>query len=107
MTDITELTPENFNENVATGVAIVDFWAPWCAQCRMMGKALEDKVAPALEGKAKVCKMNADEYQEYAAKLNVQNLPMIFIFKEGSLVKEFQGIVRPAELIAAAEEAMK
>jgi len=64
---------------------IVDFWAPWCGPCRMVGPILE-KIASEYSDKLIVAKVNTDENQQYATQYGVQGIPtMLFVF-EGKII---------------------
>ena len=104
MADILELTEDNFNDTVATGVTLVDFWATWCGPCRMQGAVL-DKLAPELGDKAKIGKVNVDDNQALAVQFRVQSIPALFLFKDGEIVKEFNGLTRASDLLAAIDAA--
>ena len=59
---------------------IVDFWAPWCTPCKMVGPIL-DKIAQEMPGKVIVAKVNTDENPEWATKYDVQGIPtMLFVY---------------------------
>ena len=104
MAEILELNEDNFTDTVATGVTLVDFWAPWCGPCRMQGAVL-DKLAPELGDKAKIGKVNVDDNQALAVQFRVQSIPALFLFKNGEVAKEFNGLTRAADLIAAIDAA--
>ncbi len=104
MADILELTEANFNDAVASGVILVDFWATWCSPCRMQGAVL-DKLAPELGDKARIGKVNVDDNQSLAVRFRVQSIPALFLFKDGQIVKEFSGLTRATDLLAAIDAA--
>ena len=97
---IKELTDLNFQENVKTGITLVDFWAPWCPPCRKQGPIV-DKVAEAFDGAATIAKMNVDENHNIAGQLEVANIPTLIIFKDGKEVKRMVGLHEEADLKAA------
>jgi thioredoxin 1 len=102
---IIDLTSENFNSTTSQkGVVLVDFWAPWCGPCKMLGPVLA-KVATALQGKAVIAKVNVDENQELAAQFQVTSIPAMFIFKDGQPVKQLMGLKSEADITKAIEEA--
>lgn len=86
------LTKENFDEVVlkASVPAMVDFWAPWCGPCRMVGPVVS-QIAEEQDGKLIVGKVNVDEQEELASRYNVMSIPTIMIFKNGELVKTSVG----------------
>ncbi|PIT94165.1 thioredoxin [Candidatus Falkowbacteria bacterium CG10_big_fil_rev_8_21_14_0_10_43_11] len=87
------LTDQNFEQEVlqAKQPVLVDFWAPWCGPCQMMGPVIEE-LARDLAGKAKVGKLNVDENQTTAEKYNVMSIPTIIIFKNGQIAEEMSGV---------------
>ena len=84
-----ELTSENFDV-IKEGVALVDFWAPWCGPCRMIALIIEE-LANDYEGKAKICKVNTDEAQDLAVQFGVRSIPTILFFKDGELKAQLIG----------------
>ena len=103
---VRELTPADFDQAVAGGVTLVDFWAPWCGPCRMQTPILEQLAGP-LAGRAAVAKVNVDEAQDLAAKFGVRSIPALLVFKDGAVVKQFVGLQRGDVLLQAVEAALK
>ena len=76
---------------------LVDFWAPWCNPCKMLGPVI-DEIADEVDGKALVCKVNIDEEQNLAQEYRVMSIPTLLYFKDGKVVNQMVG-VRPKEEI--------
>jgi thioredoxin 1 len=85
-----ELTSANFEATISSGVTLVDFWAPWCGPCRMVGPVVEELAAD-YEGKANICKVNTDEEQDLAVKFGIRSIPTILFFKDGKVVDQVVG----------------
>lgn len=79
-----ELTKETI-ELTKSGVALVDFWAPWCGPCRMLAPAI-DELSSEFEGKALIAKVNIDEEPDLATEFGIRSVPTILFFKDGQLV---------------------
>jgi thioredoxin 1 len=90
MAGYVELTNENFDATVASGVTMVDFWAPWCGPCRMIAPVIEELAAD-FEGKATIAKVNTDEQQDLAVKFGIRSIPSILFFKDGEVVDQMVG----------------
>ncbi len=80
-------TDQNFEKEVLKSemAVLVDFWAPWCGPCQMVGPVIEE-LAKENEGKVKVGKLNVDENPQTAAKYGVMSIPTVILFKEGKEV---------------------
>ncbi len=94
---VKQITDANFNTVVNKGVTLVDFWAPWCAPCRMLTPIINE-VAEAMKDKAQVGKINIEDNKRVAAHLGVRSIPTIMIFKDGELKKQITG-VRPSHAL--------
>jgi len=103
---VKELTTADFETAIASGVTLVDFWAPWCGPCRMQGPILEQIVSAVAE-RATIAKVNVDEAQDLAAKYGISNIPALLVFKDGQIAKRFTGLQRGDVLLQAIEAALK
>ena len=74
---------------------LVDFWAPWCNPCKMLGPVI-DEIADEVDGKALVCKVNIDEESNLAMEYRVMSIPTLLYFKDGKVINQMVG-VRPKE----------
>ena len=88
-----EITDANFRNEVLESEVpvVVDFWAPWCGPCRMLGPIIEE-LADEFKGKVKVGKLNTDENPEAASALNIAAIPTVLFFKKGKPVDRSVGV---------------
>ena len=89
--NVLTLTDKNFQQQTKNKVVLVDFWATWCAPCRMMAPVLND-VSSELSGNSHVGKVNIEQYQSLARKFKVRSIPTLILFKNGTEVNRFVGI---------------
>ncbi len=87
-----ELTDSNFDQEVLQSPVpvLVDFWASWCAPCRLIAPAVE-AIAKDYAGRAKVGKVNVDENMSTSGKYNIRGIPALLLFKEGELRDQIVG----------------
>ena len=92
MSDIKYLDSSNYEEFIASGVVVVDFFADWCGPCKMMGPILEQAQID-YEGKAIIAKVNVDENKDLAVQNKIMGIPTLFFFKDGKVVDRTSGVL--------------
>ncbi len=94
---VLEIKDQSFENEVIKSAmpVVVDFWAPWCGPCHMLGPVIE-KLADAYAGKVKFCKINVDENPQISMKYGIMSIPTVLFFKGAQKVDESLGAVPEA-----------
>ncbi len=95
---VAELKSANFKQEISKGYVLVDFWAPLCGPCRMLGPVIE-QLSEEMAGKLKFAKVNVDDEGEIASEFGIMSIPTVIIFKDGKAAGQKTG--------AAPKEAVK
>lgn len=88
---IKHLNLMNFDDEIAQGVALVDFWAPWCQPCLDQNPVL-DQIAKDVKGVAHVYKVDVNDNRVISNKEGVKNIPLLILYNNGKAVARYQGI---------------
>ncbi len=91
----------NFDEIILKSniPAVVDFWAPWCGPCRMIGPIIEE-LAAEYEGKAVIAKCDVDSSEQVPVKYGIRNIPTILFFKDGELKDKIVGSTTKSAIVS-------
>jgi thioredoxin 1 len=103
-----QLTQDNFEKEIlaAKGVALVDFWAPWCGPCRMLAPVI-DELAQEFAGKVKIAKMNVDDNGSLAQQYGIMSIPTLLVFKDGKPVDQLVGLQSKDKLVTKLNDHLK
>ncbi|MGQ0285664.1 thioredoxin TrxA [Pasteurellaceae bacterium 22721_9_1] len=107
MADVLHVTDSSFESDVLHSdvPVLLDFWAPWCGPCRMVGPILED-LAAEYGDKVKIVKMNIDENQNTPAQFGVRGIPTLLLFKDGKVVATQVGALPKTQLASFVDQAL-
>ncbi len=104
MSKVVEVTETTFEEEVLKSETpvLVDFWAPWCGPCRMMGPIIDEISEEGFE--LKVCKVNVDENPDLARKYDVESIPTLIYFVNGNLRTTMIGLRTKQDILSEIEQ---
>jgi len=107
MSNYIEATDDNFESEVLGSEVpvLVDFWAVWCAPCRMIAPIVEE-LASEKEGRLKVAKVDVDNNPQTAIKYNIRSIPTLLVFKGGNVVDQMVGAVPKSMIESRLEKHM-
>lgn len=94
---IVHATDATFKQEIEKGAVLVDFWAPWCGPCKMIGPILEE-LDQEIAAQVKIIKIDVDENPETAAQFGVMSIPTLIMFKDGKEVDKAVGFKPKEEL---------
>ena len=103
---VEHITPENFEEKIVKSdlPVLIDFWAPWCGPCKMMGPVFEE-LSSEYAGKVNFVKINTEDHPELAGPFGIQGIPTLVLAKDGKEVNRLVGFL-PKDLLKQRIDAM-
>jgi thioredoxin 1 len=104
---VIELTDATFDKTVHDSdvPVLVDFWAPWCGPCKMIGPIVQE-IAEEYADRAKICKLNTDDARDSAMEFGISAIPTLILFKDGQIQKKWVGLTSKKDLAEAINQAI-
>jgi thioredoxin 1 len=102
MADVQEISDSSFEAEVLQSPlpVLVDFWAPWCGPCKVIGPVVAE-LAKEYAGRLKVVKVNVDDHPQSPSRYGVRSIPNLVLFKGGQVQDQIVGAVPKAQLVRA------
>lgn len=94
---------KDFENEIKSGVSLVDFYATWCGPCRIMGNIIED-IAQELGEKVNVFKVDVDNAEKISREFGIMSIPTLIIFKEGQMQEKHVGIWQQEDCVEAVKK---
>jgi thioredoxin 1 len=103
--NVVELTDAEFEATIngRSEPVLVDFWAPWCGPCKMLGPVIEE-IADEYADRAVICKVNTDDQREAAVQYGITAIPTIILFKDGQIEKKWVGLSKKSDFTEAIDQ---
>ncbi|MGI6588922.1 MAG: thioredoxin [Peptococcia bacterium] len=107
MANIIHLSDDTFTSEVleAEELVLVDFWAPWCGPCKMIGPIIEE-LSTEYRGRVKVCKIDVDENNKTAGDYGIMSIPTMILFQGGKEINRLVGFVPKANIAKTLDSAL-
>ena len=91
MSKAIEIKEENFDSITKNGLVLIDFWASWCAPCRMQAPIM-DKLAESIGDKAVIGKIDVDACANVVSKYDIKSIPTLILFKDAQVIQTWVGV---------------
>ena len=105
MAEVKEFSDDNFNENIANGLTVVDFWAEWCGPCRMINPIIKE-LATEYDGKVSFGKVDVDQNAQTSQSFRIMSIPSVLLFHDGELQDKIVGAAPKGKFVKMIEAAL-